>query len=81
MSRVAGVTYDEVFAAMLPFVVLLVSFLALRSIGLLGVPALDDMDLPPRIALFLMMVGPNGFEPSTSSVSRKRSRPTELRAC
>jgi hypothetical protein len=27
------------------------------------------------------MVGPNGFEPSTSSVSRKRSRPTELRAC
>jgi hypothetical protein len=26
------------------------------------------------------MVGPNGFEPSTSSVSRKRSRPTELRA-
>jgi hypothetical protein len=27
------------------------------------------------------MVGPNGFEPSTSSVSRKRSGPTELRAC
>jgi hypothetical protein len=26
------------------------------------------------------MVGPNGFEPSTSSVSRKRSGPTELRA-
>ncbi len=26
------------------------------------------------------MVGPNGFEPSTSSVSRKRSRPAELRA-
>ena len=26
------------------------------------------------------MVGPNGFEPSTSSVSRKRSGPAELRA-
>jgi hypothetical protein len=27
------------------------------------------------------MVGPNGLEPSTSSVSRKRSNQTELRAC
>jgi hypothetical protein len=26
------------------------------------------------------MVGPNGLEPSTSSVSRKRSNQTELRA-
>ena len=31
--------------------------------------------------LMKRMVGPNGFEPSTSSVSRKRSRPAELRAC
>ena len=30
--------------------------------------------------LMKTMVGPNGFEPSTSSVSRKRSGPTELRA-
>src|SRR5580698_11189567 len=30
--------------------------------------------------LKLGMVGPNGFEPSTSSVSRKRSGPAELRA-
>ena len=28
----------------------------------------------------LNMVGPNGLEPSTSSVSRKRSNQTELRA-
>jgi hypothetical protein len=28
----------------------------------------------------LEMVGPNGLEPSTSSVSRKRSNQTELRA-
>jgi hypothetical protein len=28
----------------------------------------------------LKMVGPNGLEPSTSSVSRKRSNQTELRA-
>src|SRR5438128_1281328 len=28
----------------------------------------------------LRMVGPNGLEPSTSSVSRKRSNQTELRA-
>ena len=27
-----------------------------------------------------IMVGPNGLEPSTSSVSRKRSNQTELRA-
>jgi hypothetical protein len=30
--------------------------------------------------LRLKMVGPNGLEPSTSSVSRKRSNQTELRA-
>jgi hypothetical protein len=29
---------------------------------------------------FFRMVGPNGLEPSTSSVSRKRSNQTELRA-
>jgi hypothetical protein len=33
-----------------------------------------------RITGFLRMVGPNGLEPSTSSVSRKRSNQTELRA-
>jgi hypothetical protein len=34
-----------------------------------------------RIAKTLRnMVGPNGLEPSTSSVSRKRSNQTELRA-
>jgi uncharacterized membrane protein len=48
--------YDEVFAVMVPFIVLLVSFAALRSVGLLGVTALDNMDLPLRIALCLMFL-------------------------
>jgi uncharacterized membrane protein len=41
---------------MVPFIVLLVSFAALRSVGLLGVTALDNMDLPLRIALCLMFL-------------------------
>jgi uncharacterized membrane protein len=41
---------------MVPFIVLLVSFVALRSVGLLGVTALDNMDLPLRIALCLMFL-------------------------
>lgn len=41
---------------MVPFIVLLVSFIVLRSVGLLGVPALDNMDLPLRMALFLMFL-------------------------
>ena len=38
---------------MVPFIVLLVSFVALRSVGLLGVTVLNNMDLPLRIALCL----------------------------
>jgi hypothetical protein len=34
----------------------------------------------PKLRGQLKMVGPNGLEPSTSSVSRKRSNQTELRA-
>ena len=34
---------------------------------------------PPNLGGFLVMVGPSGIEPLTSSVSRKRS-PSELRA-
>jgi uncharacterized membrane protein len=41
---------------MVPVIVLLVSFAALRSVGLLGVTALDNMDLPLRIALCLMFL-------------------------
>ena len=35
---------------------------------------------PRKLAGLFEMVGPNGLEPSTSSVSRKRSNQTELRA-
>lgn len=41
---------------MVPFIVLLVSFVALRSVGLLGVTALNNIGLPLRIALFLMFL-------------------------
>ena len=41
---------------MVPLVVLLVSFGTLRCVGLLGVTALDNMELPLRIALFLMFL-------------------------
>lgn len=41
---------------MVPFIILLVSFVAFRSVGFLGVTALDNIDLPLRIALFLMFL-------------------------
>jgi uncharacterized membrane protein len=41
---------------MIPAVVLVVSFTALRLAGLLGVTALDNQDLPLRIALFVMFL-------------------------
>jgi uncharacterized membrane protein len=41
---------------MVPAAVLLVSFAVLRSLGFLGVAALDNWNLPLRIALFLMFM-------------------------
>ena len=41
---------------MVPLVVLLLSFAILRCVGLLGVAALNNMDLPLRVALFLMFL-------------------------
>lgn len=41
---------------MIPLFVLLVSFAALRCAGLLGVAALNNVDLPLRLALFLMFL-------------------------
>lgn len=41
---------------MIPLFVLLVSFAALRSAGWLGVAALNNVDLPLRMALFLMFL-------------------------
>jgi uncharacterized membrane protein len=41
---------------MVPLFVLVVSFAVLRCGGLLGVTALDNVDLPLRIALFLMFL-------------------------
>ena len=41
---------------MVPFLVLVLSFVILRGIGFVGVQALDNVDLPLRIALFLMFV-------------------------
>lgn len=41
---------------MVPLIVLLSSFAVLRCVGLLGVTALDNLDLPLRIALFLMFM-------------------------
>lgn len=41
---------------MVPLFVLLVSFVALRGASMLGVSALNQVDLPLRIALFLMFM-------------------------
>jgi uncharacterized membrane protein len=41
---------------MIPLIVLALSFAVLRSAGVLGVTALDNVDLPLRIALFLMFL-------------------------
>jgi uncharacterized membrane protein len=41
---------------MIPFLVLLFSFAVLRCAGLLGVTILNNVDLPLRIALFLMFL-------------------------
>jgi uncharacterized membrane protein len=41
---------------MVPAIVLLVSFVLFRCVGLLGVVALDNWDAPLRIALFLMFL-------------------------
>lgn len=41
---------------MLPLIILLVSFVAFRGLGLVGVAALDNWDLPLRLALFLMFL-------------------------
>lgn len=43
-------------AAMVPFIVLVLSFVILRGVGFAGVQALDNVDLPLRIALFLMFL-------------------------
>lgn len=41
---------------MVPFLVLVLSFVILRGVGFVGVQALDNVDLPLRIALFLMFL-------------------------
>jgi uncharacterized membrane protein len=41
---------------MVPLIVLLVSFAILRSVGLLGISALNSVNLPLRIALFIMFL-------------------------
>jgi len=41
---------------MVPFLVLVLSFVILRGVGLVGVEALNNVDLPLRIALFLMFL-------------------------
>ncbi len=41
---------------MVPLIVLVISFVVLRCVGFLGVNALDGVDLPLRIALFLMFL-------------------------
>lgn len=41
---------------MVPLIVLLLSFAILRGLGLLGVTELNSVDLPLRIALFLMFL-------------------------
>jgi uncharacterized membrane protein len=41
---------------MVPLFILLLSFVVLRSAGLLGVTALNNVDLPLRIAIFLMFL-------------------------
>lgn len=41
---------------MVPLIVLVLSFATLRCVGFLGVTALNNVDLPLRIALFLMFL-------------------------
>jgi uncharacterized membrane protein len=41
---------------MVPLVVLVVSFAVLRCVGLLGITALNEVDLPLRVALCLMFL-------------------------
>ncbi len=57
---------------MAPAIVLLVSFAVLRSVGLLGVSALDNWDRPLRGALFAMFL-------LTASAHWGRGRPDLLR--
>jgi uncharacterized membrane protein len=56
----------------IPLFVLLASFAVLRAIGLLGVTALNNVDLPLRIALFLMFL-------VTASAHWGRGRPDLIR--
>jgi uncharacterized membrane protein len=48
--------YLAIGANMVPFFILLLSFVVLRSAGLLGVTPLNNVDLPLRIALLLMFL-------------------------
>jgi uncharacterized membrane protein len=57
---------------MVPAAVLLVSFAVLRSLGFLGVAALDNWNLPLRIALFSMFM-------VTASAHWGRGRPDLIR--
>jgi uncharacterized membrane protein len=57
---------------MIPLIVLALSFTVLRCAGLLGVAALDNVDLPLRIALFLMFL-------LTASVHWGKGRPDLVR--
>lgn len=57
---------------MVPLVVLVVSFVALRGVGFLGVTSLDSSDLPLRIALCLMFL-------LTASAHWGRGRPDLIR--
>ncbi len=57
---------------MVPALVLLASFAALRAAGFLGIRALDNWDVPLRTALFLMFL-------LTASAHWGRSRPDLIR--
>jgi uncharacterized membrane protein len=57
---------------MVPLFFLLIAFAVLRSAGLLGVTALNNLDLPLRIALFLMFL-------VTASAHWDRGRPDLIR--
>jgi uncharacterized membrane protein len=57
---------------MVPAIVLLVSFAVLRSAGFLGVTALNNWDMPLRLALFLMFL-------LTASAHWGRGRPDLIR--
>ena len=56
----------------MPAIVLLVSFAVLRCVGFLGVAALDNWDMPLRVALFLMFL-------VTASAHWGRGRPDLIR--